>query len=179
MDDLFRVIVLQPAGLPDDFEARVLDSELVGGAQSRRDARRAAADFLASGRAVRHPAELWQVSTAVALHEVLLTGPRALADVARIVGEVAGQPLALVAGCTSLPASERRVVDTLVATELVGDPAGTDTRTLAAAAQGYDVIRRAAAGQDPIGLRPLSMPAIGVAPFVPRQAELVGSVEAG
>ena len=179
MDDLFRVIVMQPAGLPDDFEARVLDSELVGGAQSRREARRAAAAFLASGLAVRRPAELWQVSAAVALHEVLLTGPRPLAEVARIVADVTGRPLPVVAGCASLGASERRVVDTLVATELIGDPAGTDTRTLAAAAQGYDVIRRAAAGQDPVGLRPLSMPAIGMVPVAPRQAELVGAAEAG
>ncbi len=162
MDQLGRIVVLHPAGLPKDYAVTVLDSSVSGGADSRRAARRAAATFLASGSAVGHPGELWQATVAVAVHDLLQAGPRSLAEVERLVCAVSGRPLAGVAGAASLAASRLRLADTLVAVELVGDAGGRDVRTLAAAAQGYDVLQRAGAGQDPVGLRPLAMPSLEV-----------------
>ncbi len=163
MEHLFRVIVLHPGDLPEGFEVTVLDSAVTDGAENRRAARRAAAAFLGSGRAVRHPGELWQAGVAVAVHDLLQGGPRPIADVIGVVAEVCGRPLGAVAGAPSLTASQRRVADTLVSVELVGHADDVDVAMLAAAAQGYDVLCRAAAGQDPVGLRPLAMPRIGVA----------------
>ncbi len=149
----------------------MLDSAVAAGAETRRAARRAAAAFLASGSAVARPGELWQATVAVAVHDLLQAGPRSLAEIEALVGAVSGRPLATVAGSASLVASRLRLADTLVAMELVGEAGGRDVRTLAAAAQGYDVLHRAAAGQDPVGLRPLAMPSLGAgAPVAGRVA---------
>src|SRR5262249_35696809 len=49
------------------------------------------------------------------------------------------------------------LADSLVAMKLLSDSSGADAAGLAVVAQGYDAIRRAAAGQDPVHLRVLSI----------------------
>jgi len=161
MDDVFRIIVLRPADLPGDFEVQVLDPGRFVGAQSRYDARRLAAAHLGSQRLVHSTAELSHGAAAVAVHDAVAAGPLPLEQVRRIVEIVTGQGLWAVADDPALHSEIRRVAETLVATRLAADSAGTDSHGLAAAAQGYDVILRAACGQDPVGLRPLAMPVLG------------------
>ncbi len=163
MDDVFRIMVLRSADLPDHFEVQVLDPGPFAGAESRYAARRLAAAYLCSGRLVRSAAELAHGGAAVAVHDAVAAGPVPLDQVHRIVERVTGRGLSAVAGDQGLRSDCRRVAETLIATRLAADSAGTDSRGLAAAAQGYDVIRRAACGQDPVGLRPLAMPVLGEA----------------
>src|SRR5437773_778442 len=84
--------------------------------------------------------------------------PHARADVRTLVGTFENGSLDDLVGKADFKADEQHLADTLVATKLVSDSADTDARGLAGAAQGYDAIRRAAEGADPVALRPLQMP---------------------
>ncbi len=163
MDDVFRIMVLRSADLPDDFEVQVLDPGPFEGAESRYAAGRLAVSYLGSGRLVHSADDLAHGATAVAVHDAVAAGPVPLEQVHRIVEGITGLGLSAVADDPGLRSDSRRVAETLVATRLAADSAGTDSRGLAAAAQGYDVIQRAARGQDPVGLRPLAMPVLGEA----------------
>jgi len=159
MDDLSRIIVLRPAELPEGFAVTVLDSTIAAQAATRGAARSVAASFLESRQSVHQPGELWQVGAALALHDLLQTGPQPREVLEGVVAEVSCRWAGDLAQAPCLVASEQRLADTLVALELVGDDCGRDLAVLAAAAEGYDALRRVAQGEDPVGLRPLAMPA--------------------
>ena len=163
MDDLFRFVLLRPSNLPSSGDLKTLEPRrprrhgpAAGGAQARgrvasvraRGPERRRAD-LRRGRGAR-PGGARGPSAAAR---------RRARDGARRDGIGPGGARSR----TEFVDDERRLADTLVATKLVSDSAGTDARGLADAARGYDAIRAAAAGRDPVALRPLVMPAFGPA----------------
>jgi hypothetical protein len=158
MDDLFRFVLLRPADLPDEDEVKVLEPKDVDTDQGRAVARREAVAWLRSHRAVQRSEELDQGALALAVRSALVAGPRPLADVTQVVGSFTETSLADLVADDRFTSDEQRLADTLVATKLVSSSADTDARGLAATAQGYDALRRAAGGADPVALRPLVMP---------------------
>ena len=158
MDEVFRIIMLRPDALPEGFEVDVLRPGTFGAVASRSAARRLATEYCRLGLGVRSVDELGLGRVAVSVHDLTASGPCARRDVARLVTELTGSDLAVVAADPAVDDDVRWASDTLVATRLTGWADGTDTSGLAAAAQGYDVIVRAALGQDPVGLRPLAIP---------------------
>jgi hypothetical protein len=159
MDDLFRFVLLRPANLPDSGEVKVLDAPSIDSGMSRAAARREAVQLLTSGEMVRRTEELGDAATALAVHDALAGGPQPAETVRELVRQVSGSDVADLVASDGFVRDEGRLADVLVATKLVSDSAGADARGLAAAAQGYDAIRALADGADPVGLRPLAMPA--------------------
>ncbi len=158
MDELFRFLMLRPADLPAPDDVHVLKPRQIDVGVTQAVARRQAVELLRGGPPVTKVEDLAHGATAAAVRAALAQGPRPLADVRALVGTLENGTLAdLVAGA-EFQADEVHLADTLVATKLVSDSARTDARGLGAAAQGYDAVRRAAGGADPVALRPLQMP---------------------
>ena len=161
MDDLFRFVLLRPANLPDSTEVKVLEPPSIKKAGTRREARRLAARLLRSGLAVRSTEQLGQTSTALAVRDALAGGPVPAARLRDVISRVSGRSVEDLVADEAFAADEAQLADTLVATKLVSDSAGTDARGLGAVAQGYDAIRETAQGTDLVRLRPLAMPLFG------------------
>ncbi|ROS75459.1 hypothetical protein EDF32_1869 [Cellulomonas sp. PhB143] len=166
MDEIFRFMLMRPADRPDEAEVAVLAPVELDRAQGAGAARRQAGTYLASGHAVRRSDELEHGALALAVRALLATGPRPRADVEELVDERTGGSLHDLLGTESFGTEEGALADTLVATKLVSASAGSDARGLAAVAQGFDALRRAAEAADgsPVGLRPLAMPTFGEKP---------------
>lgn len=158
MDELFRFLMLRPADLPAPDDVQVLVPHAIEVGATTAVARRQAVELLRGGPPVAKVTDLAHGVLASAVHAALEQGPRPLADVRALVGAQVAGTLGDLVGSADFQADEVHLADTLVATKLVSDSARTDARGLGAAAQGYDAIRRAAGGEDPVGLRPLQMP---------------------
>lgn len=158
MHELFRFLMLRPADLPAPEDVQVLKPRTIEVGAGRAVARRQAVELLRSGPPVTRVEDLSHGRVAMAVQAALVGGPRSLAEVRELVAEYESDPLADLVGSDDFRADEVHLADTLVATKLVSDSARTDARALAAAAQGYDALRRAAGGSDPVALRPLQMP---------------------
>ncbi|MBN9374042.1 MAG: hypothetical protein J0I40_01370, partial [Cellulomonas sp.] len=158
MDELFRFLMLRPADLPAPGDVQVLAPDKIDVGATKAVARRQAVELLRGGPPVAKVEDLAHGAMAVAVHAALAQGPRPLADVRALVGTFESGTLAKLVGGAGFQADELHLADTLVATKLVSDSAQTDARGLAAVAQGYDAVRRAAGGADPVALRPLQMP---------------------
>ena len=158
MDDLARFIVLRPPNLPDGDEVQVLAPASIDVGQGPRQARQQALDVLGSDGAVRRVDGLQAGSVAVAVQLALSSRSLSLAELDELVTAATGRGVDQLVADASFSAEESAVADTLVATKLVSGWADVDAAGLAAAAQGYDALRRAADGADPVVLRPLQMP---------------------
>lgn len=162
MDDLARFIVLRPPNLPDEDEVQVLAPASIDFGLGRRQARQQALEVLRSEGAVRRVDGLQAGAVAVAVQLALGSRSIARSELDELVTAATGRSIEAVVADDSFAAEELAVADTLVASKLVSGWADIDAAGLASAAQGYDVLRRAAAGEDPVALRPLQMPAEGV-----------------
>jgi hypothetical protein len=158
MDDLFRFVLLRPANLPDSTEVKVLDPPSIAASESRQEARRQAVQLLTGDRVTRRTEQLSQATTALAVHDTLVAGPRPAEEIRDLIQDVSGRSAENLVASDAFQADEAALADVLVATKLVSDSAQTDARGLGAAAQGYDAIRALVAGADPVRLRPLAMP---------------------
>ncbi len=78
-------------------------------------------------------------------------------DLAALVEKETGKTVGDIVGAKKLAADEARLADSLVAMKLLSDSLGGDAPGLARLAQGYDAMRTAASGGDPISLRVLSI----------------------
>lgn len=158
MDDLARFIVLRPPNLPDEDAVQVLAPPSIEFGLGRRQARQQALEVLRSEGAVRRVDGLQAGEVAVAVQQALGSYSVALSELDEFVTTIAGRDIEAVVADDSFDAEELAIADTLVASKLVSGWANTDAAGLASAAQGYDALRRAAAGEDPVVLRPLQMP---------------------
>lgn len=158
MDDLFRFVLLRPANLPDSTEVKVLEPPSIDVSVSRQVARRQAVQLLTGDSVLRRTEQLSHATTALAVHDALVAGPRPAAEVSQLVQDLSGTSVEDLVASDAFHADEAGLADVLVATKLVSESAQTDARGLGAAAQGYDAIRVLADGADPVRLRPLAMP---------------------
>ncbi|RNM13919.1 hypothetical protein [Nocardioides pocheonensis] len=161
MNELFRFLMLRPADLPSPDAVQVLAPRKIDTGSTKAVARRQAVELLRAGPDVVRVEDLAHAEVALAVRAALTEAPQPLADVRTLVGTFENGSLDDLVGKADFKADEQHLADTLVATKLVSDSADTDARGLAAAAQGYDAIRRAAEGADPVALRPLQMPDFG------------------
>jgi hypothetical protein len=162
MDDLFRFMLLRPANLPADDDVKVLEPGRLDTGRGREVARREAVKLLAGSRGiVRRTEDLQDGDVALAVRAALDAGPLDAGKLTDLVTARTGKQPADLVGDDAFTTDESRLADTLVATKLVSSSADTDARGLAAAAQGYDALRRLAGGEDPVRLRPLQMPTFG------------------
>ncbi|MBO0901167.1 hypothetical protein J1G43_14470 [Cellulomonas sp. zg-ZUI22] len=167
MDDLARFIVMRPPDLPTRGEVKVLEPPSIDTTAGRRPAAEQARDVLRSEHAVRRVEDLRAGSVAVRVQHVLSAGHVPLAVLADAVEAVGGRDVATVVADETFGTEEGALADTLVATKILSGWPDVDAAGLAAAAQGYDALRRASQGEDPVGLRPLQMPG----PVSPRGEE--------
>ncbi len=163
MDDLFRFVLLRPANLPDESAVKTLEPSFLKDAPTRGVARRRAARLLADRTHAGRVDELMFGAVALSARSAAEGEDAPTAgDLAGLVAG-AGPSLTKVVGDDRFGQEEQLLADLLVATKLVSDSAGTDAAGLANAAQGYDLLRRAAAAKstDAVPLRPLQMPDLG------------------
>jgi hypothetical protein len=158
MDDLFRFLLLRPADLPADDDVKVLEPTHLDTGRGRQLARREAAKLLASKTLLRRTEDLRYGDLALTVRAALDAGTVPAAALQDLVKKRSGKRATDLTGDDRFAAEEGSLADTLVAAKLVSGTPDLDARGLAAAAQGYDALRRLADGADPVGLRPLQMP---------------------
>lgn len=158
MDDLFRFLLLRPADLPADGDVKVLEPSHLDTGRGRELARREAIKLLASRNLLRRTDDLRYGDLALAVRAALDAGPLPAPKLQDLVKTHIGKRATDLTGDDRFTAEESALADTLVAAKLVSGTPDIDARGLAAAAQGYDALRRLADGVDPVQLRPLQMP---------------------
>jgi hypothetical protein len=157
MNDLFRFVVLRPANRVASDDVNTLAPSFVPAGSNRAVAQREARAFADKSANAKSIAAMKYSRLAVDLVGRLRSGPAPLAQIAATVKSVTGKTPTEVAGDQKFIAETRLLGDSLTAMKLLSDSLGADGPELAAAAQGYDAIRLAAAGKDPISLRALAV----------------------
>jgi hypothetical protein len=155
MNDLFRFLLLRPSMAAKPDEVKLLRPSFTDAKASRRVAKEDATAYLAK-QGVLGVEDLAYGKAAAAARQTLAAGPRPLADLVKAVEAASGEKIEQTVGAPRFDDDEQRLADALVATKLLSDSMRCDAPELAQYAQGCDAIRRAAAGTDPIGLRPLT-----------------------
>lgn len=164
MDDLFRFLLLRPANRVDTGDVKTLGASFIPAGTGRPSARRLAQAFVDRGANVTSTSGLKYAAVASELAAKLRAQALPLADVVALVKNTTKQAPAAVIADPKFAAEESLVADSLVAMKLLSSSAGADGPDLAAIAQGYDALRLAASGRDPVGLRVLSIAAYPTAP---------------
>jgi len=157
MDDLFRFLLLRPAIRPAPEDINQLTASFVRPGTARDVARRAARAFVDDKT---HPTSADGMKySKVALEVVSKLGTNRLkaTEISTIVKNATGETATKVVDDPKFAEEETLLADLLVAMKLLSDSSGMDAPGLAAVAQGYDAIRLAAAGRDPVYLRVMSI----------------------
>jgi len=155
VNDLFRFLLLRPAVPATSDEVKTLKPSFTGANTSREAAKADASAYVAKNGVVRAE-DLAYGKVGAAARQALADSPRKLADMVKAVEAAAGKKIAKVIGDAAFANDETRLADSLIAMKLLSDSKQGDAPALAQYAQGYDAIRRAAAGTDPMKLRPLT-----------------------
>jgi hypothetical protein len=157
MDDLFRFLLLRPASPAASTGVKTLIPSYVGRGVSVSVARTAARAFVDKNAVLRSIDGLTYAAAADAVVGSIGTGAIKAKDLSNLVRKSAGKTAADAAADPKFLADEKRLADSLVAMKLLSDSFGGDAPGLARLAQGYDAIRLAATGLDPVSLRVLSI----------------------
>jgi hypothetical protein len=157
MDDLFRFLLLRPPSPVPRKNIKELSAKFAPSGTTRAVARRKARSFV-DRKAHATSAEGMKYS-AVALEVVSKLGSKRLPakEISSIVKDATGDTAVKVVSDPTFSAEETLLADSLVAMKLLSDSCGGDAAGLAVVTQGYDAIRLAAAGGDPVYLRALSI----------------------
>lgn len=157
MNDLFRFLLLRPANVTKSTDVKTLTPRFVEKGVPRSEAQRAARAYIAAHPLQRVAEELAYAEAALAVAEAVGGGSAKAKDIADIVKKVTAKTLAAVLDDPVFTADEARLADALAAMKLLSDSSGGDAPGLARLAQGYDAIRQAGGGRDPVSLRVLSI----------------------
>jgi len=155
MNDLFRFLLLRPAtpALPKDV--KTLNPTFVDKNAPPGVAREAARAFVQRKGLVSTPDSLKFAAAASAVAQALNSDPISAKDFAAIVKKETGKTPGELVAVQQFGADEEQLTNSLAAMKLLSDSLGSDAPGLARLAQGYDAIREAAAGADPVSLRVL------------------------
>jgi hypothetical protein len=152
MNDLFRFLQLRPAEPPKPDDVRPLAASYVEKGASRELAKRLANQFASNKAFVLNSGELAYASAARAVYALLRAGPAPAAIISNTVKTVHGNTAKSALADKVFVAEEVRLVDTLVTMKLLSDSSGADAPALLQITQGYQAIRLAASGRDPVSL---------------------------
>lgn len=158
MDELFRFMVLRPATpvAPEDVDE--LTASFVRPEMSRPEAQRAARAFVVSEDFAKSATGFKYGEAALKVASKLRPKPVPLSQISTLIKNETGETPAKVVANTKFAAEAKRLADSLVAMKLLSNSCGADAPVLASILQGYDAIRLAADGRDPVLLRTLSLP---------------------
>lgn len=156
MNDLFRFLLLRPATPAPPDTVITLSPSFIKEGTVLSIAKQAANEFVTAGKMVS-AAQLGSAAAADAA--AVAIGPAAISasDLDVLLQKVVGKTAAQIAGDAKFPGEEQRLADTLCAMKLLSGSHGGDAPGLARLVQGYDAIKRAAGGTDPIRLRVLAL----------------------
>ena len=157
MDDLFRFWLIRPASPVASKDVNPLTASFTHPEMTRDAALRAARAFVDSGALTRSAESLKYADIALQVASKSRGKPVAAAEVSAIVKNATGDTVEKLVANSEFIADEKQLADTLVAMKLLSDSTGGDAPGLALVARGYDAIRLAASGRDPIALRVLSV----------------------
>jgi hypothetical protein len=157
MNDLFRFVLLRPASPAGADDVRVLTARFVPPGTTHDVARREARAFVDSGAHATSADGMVYSKVALEVVSRLRTKPAPAAEISSILQSATGETAVKVVAEPKFGEEEALLADSLVAMKLLSDSSGGDAAGLAVVAQGYDAIRLAAAGQDPVVLRVLSI----------------------
>ena len=152
MDDLFRFLLLRPAEPAKTSDLKVLSpSFIVGGSQPELKKRRAQ-EFVKNKSFILNPDELAYASAARAVSALLRAGPATAAAISGELKAANGNTAKGAVADKRFAAEEVRIADTLVAMKVLSNSSGADAPALLQLAQGYQAIRLAASGRDPVSI---------------------------
>lgn len=157
MENLFRFLVLRPAGIVKPKDIRHLHPSFVDKGSSKEGIKNASRRFIEKGELVKSEEELFYADTARAVHHKLLGKPLPTNDVDDIIQKIGKTTLKKIITDDRFAKDAGRLEDSLVAMKAVSNSAGGDAAGYSELMQGYDAIERAANGVDPVGLRVLSI----------------------
>jgi hypothetical protein len=156
MNDLFRFLLLRPAMPTAPDAVKALSPSFVKEGTVLSKAKQAASQFVTAGK--MSSAEQLGFAAAVDAAAIAIgTGSMSAGDLDKLLKKVAGKTAAQIANDAQFSGEEQRVADTLCAMKLLSGSQGGDAPGLARLAQGYDAIKRAVGGADPVGLRVLAL----------------------
>jgi hypothetical protein len=158
MDDLFRFLLLRPAEVTPQDDIKVLGPTFVDGGVTFTAARDAARNFVGKKLLLLSTDELAFAPTAMAVINALGTGSVRARSIVALIKEMTGETPRAVVANPRFDAEAEQLANSLVAMKLLSNSYGGDAPGLAKVAQGYDAIRLAASGRDPISLRVLALP---------------------
>lgn len=150
MDDLFRFLLLRPAEPPKSDEVKALAPSYLENGASQEVAKRRASEFVRNKAFVLNPGELAYASAARAVYLLLRAGPTAASAISNAVKAAHGNTAKSALADKGFVTEEIRLADSLVTMKLLSDSSGGDAPALLQIAQGYQAIRLAASGRDPV-----------------------------
>lgn len=157
MNELFRFLLIRPADVVASEDTKQLAASFAPTGTPRDVARREAQAFIDSKSNATFADRLKYGAAALGLVSKLRQGPQPLSDLSEAVTQATGSTPDQVVSDPTFVTEEKLVADSLVAMKLLSDSSGADAAGLAEVALGYDAIRLAAGGQDPVRLRVLSV----------------------
>jgi hypothetical protein len=157
MDDLFRFLLLRPADVAAPKDVKTLTPSFVAKGAPPDMAWPAARAFVEKSGVLLSPDSLSFYAVARVVADAIEPGSMSAKDLAALVKKETGKTVGDVVGDKKFVADETRLADSLVAMKLLSDSLGGDAPGLAKLAQGYDAMRTAASGGDPISVRVLSI----------------------
>jgi hypothetical protein len=168
MEDLFRFLLVRPATPTVSSTILRLVPSFVAANANRDVARQAAAAFIAQNPPAS--ATTGFLYTTVARDVAALVGDdsKPLKDVVALVKKDSNNksPADLIKDA-HFDTEQKLITDVLCALKLISSSAGADAPALVALLRGYDAIRRAAGGTDPISLRVLQIADFAAPPAPP------------
>ncbi|MBA3461242.1 MAG: hypothetical protein H0T46_14860 [Deltaproteobacteria bacterium] len=155
MDQLFRFLQLRPAALPAADDVIALTASFLHEDDRRSTAVRKAAEFANEQTFVTTFDRLAFGKLADLVARTLAVGPKPKSELLALILNRAGRSADEVVADEAFAREHRAIADSLVAMKLLSGSRGSDAAGLAWLARGYDAIRSAAEGRDPIVLRTL------------------------
>ncbi|MGE5655436.1 MAG: hypothetical protein ACM37W_02250 [Actinomycetota bacterium] len=157
MENLFRFLMLRPADVAKPKDVKVLTASFIDKGVSLKLARREALSFVEKKSLLTSTDALTFATTAQAVVSRLEAAPMSADAIAAIVHTETCLALAEIVADPKFGADEALLSDSLVAMKLLSNSYGSDAPGFAKLIQGYDAIRLAASGRDPVSLRVLTI----------------------
>jgi hypothetical protein len=158
MEDLFRFLLLRPAQPADPPVVKTLTPSFAEPGVPVSRAKRAASQYIQNVGPVKAPLETLKFGRAAQVAaDALVPGPIQLTAFDKAVKDNSGKNPAEIVADADFNKEEQALADSLSAMKLLSNSSGGDAPGLAKLALGYDAIRRAAGGENPMALRVLSM----------------------
>jgi hypothetical protein len=157
MNDLFRFLLLRPANVVAEGEVNVVTPTFVDRGATQPIALAAAEAFTRDGKVLRSGEGLAYAQAARAVTAAARSGLIAAADLDAVLVQQTGKGAAAIVADGAFADEASRLKDSLAAMKLQSSSLGGDAPGLVQIIQGYDAIRGAADGQDPVRIRVLAL----------------------